>query len=92
MFLSREVNTDALILVRRPKPDTSTLTVGDRVCLNGIAKGSSLPVVAIDRDVVTIEWEYPDGRSQREVIPRLCLRKVWLPSLWNHICDVFKKV
>ena len=88
MILEREVKTENLVLVRRPKPDRAVLCVGDMVRLN--SGGSALSVVAIEGDSITFEWLDEDGKPQRYVLPRICLRKAKWLSVWVRVKKVLK--
>lgn len=80
-MLQRAVNVEKLEFVRRPKPCTAFLQVGDVVRLNGL-KGPGCRVLDLRGDEVVVESLDWRGRSEATMLPRIILRKDrWLSFL-----------
>jgi hypothetical protein len=78
MILERGVSTENLMLVRRPKPCTAILKIGDKVRLN--SGGAAVPVVMINGDDITVEARDWRGRPEAFTTPRGCWQKA---TVWN---------
>jgi hypothetical protein len=80
MFLNRGVDVEKFGLVRRPKPCTASLQVGDRVYLNGLSSRYSVPILSISGETVTVESQDWKGNPEAVTFPRICLRKARIRS------------
>lgn len=80
MILNRGIVLEDLVLVRRAKPCTAALKVGDKVRLN--SGGKALPVIANGGDDITVEAEDWRGRPEAVTMPRECWQKA---SVWNWL-------
>ena len=80
MFLSRGIDVEKLELVRRPKPCTTSLQVGDRVYLNGLSGRYTVRILSISGETVTVESQDWKGDLEAVTFPRICLRKARVRS------------
>jgi hypothetical protein len=80
----RRISTNDLVLVRRPKPCTAELQVGDRVYFNGLSSRYTVPVLSIDGETIIIECQNWKGELEEVEFPRPCFRKAHFRSwLYN---------
>ena len=80
MFLNRGIEIENLELVRRPKPCTASLQVGDRVYLNGWSSRYTVSVLSISGETVTAKSQDWKGDLEAVTFPRICLRKARIRS------------
>jgi hypothetical protein len=80
MFLNRGIDVEKLELVRRPKPCTASLQVGDRVYFNGLSSRYTVSILSISGETVTVESQDWNGDLEAVTFPRICLRKARIRS------------
>jgi hypothetical protein len=73
MILERGVLSESLVLIRRSKPCTAVLKVGDFVKLK--SGGSAVRVLDIQADEITVGLKDWRGRPEAVTLPRVCFRK-----------------